>query len=79
MTLAEQYVELRAEKLNKPAAWVKGMPEIEADDIDMYYLRGAHYTRNGRVIVFADGSLAVKTIGGRRTPWQVVPGTEYLV
>lgn len=69
-SLARSYVEQRAIRRNKPAGWVKGSPPIEADMVDLYHMQDAHFSALGNVVVFRDGSIAVRETSARRTSWQ---------
>lgn len=71
-SIAFNYCQKRNEVPTKPAAWVRGQPESDADEIDLAaHAMGARYLPSGTEIEFLDGSRAHKRIH-RRGTWGVI-------
>lgn len=69
-TMANDYVCYRADKLNKPCSWLSYYNEnMEADEIDLFFLKNAEFKSDGRTILFEDGSKVVKSLYYRKVPW----------
>jgi len=70
MNLAEYYCKLRAEQLSKPCSWQKSYNEaMEADDLDIFYMKKASFNPDGATICLRDNSVVVKSLIQRRAPW----------